>query len=565
MRRALKTILVVFLWFFALTGVAEASVGLGVRKLVFGATDPYTRSVAGNLTGTFYNDVVTLSGNQWVVFFTPGLHHASKIGPTPANDLAILKGAGSNPSRDGLLVCSDFCHGVELWLFDPQDLSLLPRIVVGSSLWHGAIRIHAVDADGDGFQDLVGLRANRLDLMILYADPSDGSLTTGTESVVSLGALTEEVVPIRWTPGSGSESAFALRGTSGIRVIDRFGGEHVAIGGVCAEEARFAVIEEPGSGGKGLATGVGAVAGGNKNLFTMMDPIWDAPVSLSNVELVGFASGDKNSDGFEDLILSHRSSGDLMVFFNQRVNGLQNDAFNGAWVELIPVSTAQEAAESEAIPVMADLDGDGDADVCHPIQALNELHVGRTESRDHFALAPRVSGGTFSESGTGVVLNLDLEFPPDASQDYDAVEIVVWRQEDAFAMTDKFGIHRCRVALPEASTIQLEIDDVEETSAALIHTELRLVVVDGEDPVSGEILSVSPTWNWAFTRSEVSKDAIEVLYGTVGSALEIDEVLPGGGSLASSGNPGPGGWEIPLPCVPCFEEFPDPPDDANQP
>jgi hypothetical protein len=474
-----------------------------------------TRSVWGDFTGDLRTDGVVLVGDRPVFLFNAGLHHALTDLPLPGSEIARLT-RGAPDGRDALLVSS--ARGLELWWLNFESQSFASQNLGGSS-WDHVRRLRSGDLFADGRQGVVGLRSSGKGFMLLPSplDPSS-EVSLATSYVV------QDFVLLQWDGAPGLE--LAMLTSEGLKITD-LGLVPLFQSPFGDDSDRLAVVQQPGKALERLALCIQLASG--CWLFCFDKDQTDPGVFLGTVDLVDAVSADIDADGQHDFLLSQRTTGQLVLFFNRLEQNGQSFSTNAGAIELYDLTDDKTgslpAPWNDGVPAFVDLDDDGDADVLHPVNQDKSIVLMRSSAIDHSQMVPVPTAGCYAHDElTGdTLVTLDFD-PPSGALPVtpEILEIVVWRQSEAGMETDPIPLSK-EYVLTSGWPLRVSMS-LNETlpSLALHHVQVRLAKLAGP----GSPRWAGPSYVYAMATSEESVEQIVEFFG-----VDPDDVL----SLATTG------------------------------
>ena len=539
---------------FVLAGTIRAQAGFdpqSSRRLgasfFSSVTGPFQRTCVLELNGDSRSDALILVGNQVVCSFSPGIYHALVALPSSAVDVCAA-GPPETQGRESFLVTSDRPRLERWWLDDSLEFEVR---AAGGPVWAGVTELNAADLTGDGLADAVGVTADHQSVIYL-AHP----LTPGTEGFLALGNTIHRLTPIEWDGTAGQE--LALLTSDGLGVYELDGTARYQVGTDGDDSDRLCAVQVEGQPFERLS-GLFQVSDGSYYLLATDSNMIDAFTWtwLGPILPVAVTSGDYGGDGYGDVCISHKTTGQLLFFENQSASGAPAFTWDdyALWDPTKDGTGAGPAPENQAHALLEDLDQDGDGDVFFPVEQDHEIAMLRNDTLDHLAHAPTVQSAVYdydSAEGSGALL-LTLAGPVFPPAEDDKLLVVVWRQPTLKndVRTEPNAIHQALVKLtgwPLTVAIPLTEPLYTET---LFHLELRQAECKGT-----QVLSAAASAVWSFTTSASSKDDMTFFHGVPPEAFIETPILDGDGDSALAA----GGWTGPMPCIPCFGDgqIPDP-------
>ena len=308
------------------------------------------RLTAAHLTPNGCADVVFVAdGGLWIAV-APHIHNA--LLPLPAgqvNDLATLTFAG----RDSV------------WYVGPSGLHSLAWAAAGGLQitpietvdWAGASRIRVGDLDGDGEPDAIGVAADSSVMLVHYS-------STGQTVRKPVTGPVKEFVAVNWDGVGGDEvvvvttDAVVYDGTLTTSLTD------IELAG--SGEIRLERIVTPNRESLGGVV-QNEVAGESWVLGFTVDPVSGqasaSPLRPGSIRCC--VSHDVNSDGATDLVVGYggKPGFDLYINGSQLVPGLP--AFRAVPGLATELDVEDDFVDHRSWPCCADLDGDGDGELCY--------------------------------------------------------------------------------------------------------------------------------------------------------------------------------------------------------
>lgn len=551
----MKTSLSPLLFLLFLAGLPQAQVGFDVvnfdpaedREL--GETyfllrhGAFRRTCALELNGDFRQDALVLVGDQLVCTFSPGIYHALVAVPRSAVDMCPLL-SGRPRERDSFLVSSERAR-LERWQLDPLALEFELVGSIGAPIWAGATELHAADLDGDGIDDILGLSADRQTVIQLAAP-----FQAGAEEFLARNESIHRAIPIEWDGTAGAE--IALLTPSGLGVYEPDGQQLFLLASGGGDNDRFCAVKVAGQSRERLAALLEGPEGEHALVALDRDKI-DAPTPLGLIDPVAIVSGDRDGDGHGDVCISHKSSGMLIYFHNQKAVEEHSFGWNDAefWDPTSNGTGSAPAPENEAHPLIQDLDQDGDGDLYFPVEAAGAISMLRNVAKSHLDSGPTVAESAYqydqlSQSGS---LRLTLDAPLVFPAEDERLLVLVWRQATMQndVRTESDAIYR-KLEWLTGWPLEVAIPLVEPLSTTtLFHIEFRLANTHGK-----KLRSAAATSIWTFTTSASSKNDMIFFHGVLPETIQLTPINGGGG--------GDGfqwieyGWTGPMPCIPCFAD-----------
>jgi hypothetical protein len=325
----------------------------------------FRKVVSGEFTGDVSRDAVFMDLNNPTMKVSPEFFDTWIGTGSPANDIAVLSGA--IPGKD-LLVAVE-ADGLKLYERNGFTAWNVTTVRDASSPWANAWRVAVGDVNGDGCPDIVGVAANKRDLLYLYGNCGT-TFTTGP-TVVNPTQVIYQLLLINWTntndtPGTVEAAIFSNLGWA-VREDNGVWRKSVSW---TASPSYGVVMKGSGAGPDRMITT--AVFQGTDRLSICDEIRTEGPYNLGALGIVGMATGDMTSptpDGDVDLILTTNTSKDALLYENQSPS---QTTFNFATPAHFPYgpsnrNPALNQSGPEGITV-GDFDGDGFLDAAVPAQ-----------------------------------------------------------------------------------------------------------------------------------------------------------------------------------------------------
>ncbi len=427
----------------------------------------FGRSVFGRFSSSHGPCAVTMEGNQPVFVFSTATNGTQWAVPGgSANDVAVVRGAAS-ADRDALAVVS--ASGLELKTY--VETATTPPASFTSALldggqWAGAKLVHSGDLDQDGDADLIGVASDGLAVLSMI---NAGGGSWGSSSILfALPAthVARDVALLNWIGPATPE--IAVVSTWGVEVFDQ-SGLRLWFRRSAQTDNLMAVLRQA----DGSTPSVDRIALvyrdliGDRQYLAVCSRSGDEPDVLLNsplapLDIVAVASGDRDNDGADDLLLSHTQRYDLRLLVNQRgpppkswstVPSFIYDPSDttGTRTKIFTIGEPSTFAGNVATPILADLDGQAGGEPYLPVLGAGyavqfpwvDLFTGAPPGsgyvsgttheyfrRCQFLYSP-VGGTLPPEFGIGDAMVVDLLLMPAETiivpSAADAIELVVWR------------------------------------------------------------------------------------------------------------------------------------------
>jgi hypothetical protein len=285
----------------------------------------------------------------------------------------------------------------------------------------GAKSLHATDVTADGHEDLVAVDGTGRYVRLLEG-ASYGHGPSRSHDFGAIANLTAVTVA-RLAAAPTSPTIVAAVGTTLAGLDPSFVGVPANL--ASSNEPTIALVTLRGAGSTDqVAWLTGTSSGATLRVLTGSTV---ATLALPGRDFVSMTSGDVDDDGDADLVLSQRN--------NHRVLQLRNgpSGFSlslGTAYEIPLIDEADNAApENAATPVLVDIDDDGDLDLVHAVQSVEQLVVCIDDFIDGSADTVPLTGIWLDTSGTSdrLVLAYDvLNLCEDATH----IEVSAWKLKD---------------------------------------------------------------------------------------------------------------------------------------
>lgn len=390
-------------------------------------------STAGLFLGGGYPDVVIVRDQVPHLYASPGalncLESTAIAGaPTACSAIATMckDRAPSGRRRDQLLV--SHLGGLSAW-GPTGNGDMAWTLVDADPLWRNLDRLVVADVNADGLEDIVALSvANGLVMVRLG---TSGGLGSGPsfDYLTGFTAALLDVTTTAWDAGPAREIAVAT--TAGLSILDYTLVTQTGVPGTSATKALLASVRRP----TGELLVLGAMDSAGTWWLHGVDPLNPSSVALGRRDLVACVVGDANVDGSEDVMFSQRCNHRALLMV-QAGAAVPFTMLAALEIPLVANSSAL-APLNNAVPVFTDLDGDGDADLVHPVTSDQSIAVARAVGGSGASLSlvatddPNMCGG-LREAVVQQTPTRDLEvvlpfavngaFPPAATH----IEVAVW-------------------------------------------------------------------------------------------------------------------------------------------
>jgi hypothetical protein len=444
----------------------------------------FGRGVAGQLTPGAVRDAVQLCGTQAWVLLDADPRDAKVQLALDCLDLDVVP-AGGIAGLDA--VASVGIEGLRLTYFEAAAAGF-ETIAVAGGPWVGARLVRAIDVDGDGDADLVGVAADKRTL--LAQGFLGGALAYASLSAGAAGADVRDLCAVQWDGDVGLELALLTDAGMEVRELDgtlRDAWTSVLPGGAIAR------LRQSGMATDRIAWITAYSPPALQYLMTLAPggAVTDL-VDLGALDAFSALGGDYDLDGDDDLLVSHHFSNELIWFENERTPAqplvasfptLDPDR------KLFRVGPPGEGATlNQATPIVADLDGDADLDLLYAAQTSGTLELLRGETLDEEARKPQVLDGLWDPAASR--LALDLQAPAAGLAGATHLQVNVWRRAGLNQPFEAQPVHHQDVELASGWVAALDLPLPEATAefARIYSIELRLVCRDA----AGTVLEARP-------------------------------------------------------------------------
>jgi hypothetical protein len=326
----------------------------------------FRKIVSGEFNGNLSRDAVVMNLDSPRLRLSAEYLDTSIGTGSPANDIAVLSGAVAGKD---LLVTVE-AGGLKLYERTSATSSWnITTVRDASSPWANAWRVAVGDVNGDGCPDIVGVAANKRDLLYLYG--TCGLTFTTGPTVVNPAQTIHQLLLMNWTNTADEanntvEAVFFSNAGWGVQEANGTFRKWV---NWTYSLSYGVVMDEPGTGPDRVITT--ALFAGTDRLSINDETRTEGPYNLGSLGIVAMATGSMTATGTDtdiDLVLTTNTDRDLRIYENQSASTTFDFATPtkfpfGPW-NRIP---SQNLTGPEGITV-GDFDSDGRMDVLAPAQ-----------------------------------------------------------------------------------------------------------------------------------------------------------------------------------------------------
>jgi hypothetical protein len=482
-----------------LAAVAAAQSGYqSLEGHAFRAALPHGAAAAGLLTqsdwgdfdGDGRRDALFLDGGAARVAFDLGVTFAFAESPGAHTALCALRDAGA--ARDELALARP--SGVQLWRWNGQGFaaqSSLPQS------WAGALRLRSFDLNADGVNELLGVDAQRANLLV--AQRSGSSWTTVLSLPIQGGAL--DVVALQWDGDAPLE--LAVLSEQSVSLFDHDGALLRVLAAPLAGGA-IARLQRTGQTTDRLAW-VGAYAPPQVQWLRTLAPDGTFEhLELGDLGVYSANAADFDADGDSDLLLAPRLGERLLWLENLHNPGqtapltFEVAPSSGRVFYLRDGGDASQVAVQASEPAVADFDGDGDFDIVAGVQQTRELVLHLGDWIDEGAQRASVTFGYHDAQAQTVELQFDA--PPSTSFVPTHWQLDVWRAGSAVAPCASQAVQSAEFAGYFPSNVVVNFDEPGPLFQAVYHIRLQPVQRNAQ----GQIVASGMATLFAFSVDEAT-------------------------------------------------------------
>lgn len=466
----------------------------------------FGRGISGDLTGDHLRDVVLLSNNRATMMFGVGVYGAFIEFPGRADDIDIVPRGGPQ-GLDALAIVR--AEGLALGTFDPATQALAVNPLAGGD-WILARAVRTADMDASGTADIVGISQDGLRVLTALQQ-SDHAWSAGPSTTAPHEVL--QFIPMEWDGDPLPE--LAAMTSYGLEIFERNGTVRFSVPYPASSPASLVAVSVPGRTRQVLVWVYEFVHAPLDVHFMVLDMILPpADTDIGALDVAALAAADYDHDFDDDLFVSQRSSHDVIYVPNHfDASAPSAPMFLDTYVDVGIISVGPPftpAPANNAMPVVCDLDNDGDADLLFPVQSSQHVFVQpgtlhRAEASSPWFKQPYCMSGH---------VNFKLKAPPLVPPSSTHVLIDVWRQPDISAEFDQQSIVHQERSLPAswlsnpATAPPLSIDfQLPETSDIFdrVYTiQVRFVAKNG----SGAVVETFPSRSIGYATDPIAIQAL---------------------------------------------------------
>ena len=447
-----------------------------------------THSDWGDFDGDRRRDALFLEGGSAGVAFDLGVTFAFAQAAGAHTALCALRDAGAD--RDELALAR--ADGVELWRWNGQGFTAHSSL---PPAWAGAVRLRAFDLDLDGVNELLGVDAQRAQLLV--AQRSGSAWTTVLSLPIQGGA--RDVVALQWDGDAPLE--LAVLSEQSVSFFDHDGALLRVLAAPLAGGA-IARLQRAGQGPDRLAW-VGAYAPPQVQWLRTLAPDGTFEhVELGDLGAYSASAADFDADGDSDLLLTPRLGERLLWLENLHSPG-QNAPqtfdvapWSGRVFYLRDGGDASQSAVQAAEPAVADFDGDGDFDIAVGVQQTRELVLRLGDWIDEGAQRASVAFGYHEAQAQTVELQFNA--PASTSLAPTHWQLDVWRADSVVVASSSQAVQSLEFAGYFPSNVVVNFSEPGPLFDAAYHIRLQPVQRNAQ----GQLVASGMATLFAFSVSE---------------------------------------------------------------
>lgn len=515
------------------------------------AIETMSRTEAIDFSGLKQTDILVRFQDRLLVAWRPECLHAFAEIASSIIDFDTLPGGGPGEA-DAVAYVNN--TGLRIKWLNSTTYAFQTQLLENNE-WNGARCVRSAYLDGSSTPSLIGISSDGSKLLRL-----DNPGTTNNLTTLTLPFGNAQIVEgLQWD-NSTTASEFVYSRVGGLTVIDAAGVVQKDVAPY--NTPPFAVVPEVGLGYDRVAAVVEMGPNAYQSLVTYDDVRTDAVTPLGTIEVQSVVAGDGEVNGHLGVLLSHRFNWQLFEFVNgHATGGAQSDAYT--WANYDAHDLSAIAAPTETAPTnygqstFADIDNDGDADYCSPMQIDGGIGFKVNDTVDASLQRLSVASGSYNWDGNTNTGTLTIMVDqPSSWSGYDRLTASAWRQANYEAPP-----HPAAVAddvaddltsWPVEITLELDEDpnnpspgpDVGDPAGAIISIVLRLETDVGTVPYKA-----SPTYQLAWS-TEVDALAEYKLNRGYTDSTTVFPISYNGSAEGGVGDDGSG--TTPIPVVDCM-------------
>jgi len=323
----------------------------------------FRQIVSGEFTGDLRRDTAFLDLNKLVFLKSPAIYDSRVVVADPVNDVAVL--SGYVPGQDLLVTVGPF--GLNAYQHNsPSGWSSI-MLSDGDPTWNGATLVRTADVNGDGWNDIVAVLANRRDIKVKFGSASllTAPGQAATTTWVNPNQTIRQLELMNWTGGSGVQGG-VMFSDLGWACRDLNTGAWLAVKSYTLTPMYGAVVDMP-SGPDRLV--VRTVFGGTDRITINDATRIEGPYNLGALGIVSMKCADMTSpnlDGLIDLILTTNTDNDLRIYAGQ--NSTTTWDFTATPAKYPFGAPNRNPLWNQSDFTLGDFDNDGKPDVLAPGQ-----------------------------------------------------------------------------------------------------------------------------------------------------------------------------------------------------